>query len=404
MKDAINVSGINLFRTRSTAMKGLKDLDFALTPFVAIWEVTQSCDLMCRHCRAEAMRSRDPRELTTEEGRRLLDDIRSMGTGIMILSGGDPVKREDIFDLVRHGADNGLRMATIPAATPALTLGLVQKLKNAGLSQIAISLDRPDSESHDTFRGVTGAFDLTMKGADYAREAGIPLQINTTLGAHNIDRFDDIAARVRDLGVVFWEVFFLVPMGRGRLLRQLKASQYEILFEILYRFSKEVDFIVKISEAQHYRRYVMEQEMRKSRESTGGNVVNLPDRLTRDFGPGGSIGLAPKGVNSGNGFVFVSHIGDVYPSGFLPIPAGNVRNESVVDIYRNSPLFVELRDYGRLKGKCRLCEYRNICGGARARAYAGTGDYMQSEPYCAYIPESYKRKRSLPESFCAAGI
>ena len=404
MEDAINISGINLFRTRSTAMKGLRDMDFALTPFVAIWEVTQSCDLACRHCRAEAINRRDPRELTTEEGYALLDAIRSMGTEIMILSGGDPVKREDIFDLVRHGADNGLRMATIPAATPALTLGLVQKLKDAGLSQIAFSLDGPDSESHDTFRGVPGAFDLTMKGADYAREAGIPLQINTTLGAHNIDRFDDIAALVRDLGVVFWEVFFLVPMGRGRLLRQLKASQYEILFEKLYRFSKEVDFIVKITEAQHYRRYVMEQEMRKSRESTGGNVVNLPDRLTRDFGPGGSIGLAPKGVNSGNGFVFVSHIGDVYPSGFLPIPAGNVRNESVVDIYRNSPLFVELRDYGRLKGKCRLCEYRNICGGSRARAYAVTGDYMQSEPYCAYIPESYKRKRSLPESFCAAGI
>jgi len=402
MRVANNLSGINPFITRSAAMKGLRDLDFALTPFVAIWEVTQSCDLACRHCRAEAIDRRDPRELTTEEGRRLLDDIRSMGTEIMILSGGDPIKREDIFDLIRHGAGIGLRMATIPAATPALTPWLVRKLKDAGLSQIAFSLDGPDSESHDTFRGVPGAFDLTMKGADYAREAGIPLQINTTFGAHNIDRFEEIAALVRDLGVVFWEVFFLVPMGRGRLLRQLKASQYEELFEKLYRFSKEVDFIVKITEAQHYRRYVMERETRNRADGAGG--VGLPDRLTRDFGPGGSIGLAPKGVNSGNGFVFVSHIGDVYPSGFLPIPGGNVRSESVIDIYRNSPLFVELRDYGRLKGKCRLCEYRSVCGGSRARAYAVTGDYMQSEPFCAYIPESYKRKRSFGEGSCAAGI
>jgi AdoMet-dependent heme synthase len=385
-------------------MKGLKDLDFALTPFVAIWEVTQSCDLMCRHCRAEAMSKRDPRELSTEEGCALLDAIRSMGTEIMILSGGDPIKREDIFDLIRHGAGIGLRMATIPAATPALTLEIVRKLKDAGLSQMALSLDGPDSESHDTFRGVPGAFDLTMKGAGYARSAGLPLQINTTFGAHNIDRFDEIASLVRELGVVFWEVFFLVPMGRGRLLRQLKASQYEELFGKLYRFSKGVDFIVKITEAQHYRRYVMEQEMKKRPEGAGTGGVSLPDRLTRDFGPGGSIGLAPKGVNSGNGFVFISHIGDVYPSGFLPIPCGNVRNESVVDIYRNSPLFRKLRDYGMLKGKCRLCEYRNVCGGSRARAYAVTGDYMQSEPYCAYIPASYKTKRSSGESTCAAGI
>lgn len=382
-------------------MKGLREMDFSKTPFVAIWEITQACDLACKHCRAEAIDRRDPRELTTEEGCKLLDDIRSMGTEIMVLSGGDPVKREDIFDLVRHGAGIGLRMATIPAATPALTIDLVQKLKDAGLSQIAFSLDGPDREVHDTFRGVPGAFDLTMKGAEFARRVGIPLQINTTFGVHNVDRFDDIAALVRDLGVVFWEVFFLVPMGRGRLLKLMKASQYEMLFEKLYKFSKEVDFIVKITEAQHYRRYVMEQEMKKRQAGSGNGGMSLPDRLTRDFGPGGSIGLAPKGVNSGNGFVFISHIGDVYPSGFLPISGGNVRSESVVDIYRDSPLFRELRDYGRLKGKCRICRYNTICGGSRARAYAVTGDYMESEPYCAYIPESYREQHSHGESSIA---
>lgn len=370
-------------------MRHLRDLDFSQTPFVAIWEVTRACDLACRHCRAEAINKRNPDELSTEEGYNLIDKIRSMGTHILVLSGGDPVKREDIFDLIRYGALSGLRMATIPAATQALTPELVRKLKEAGLSQIAFSLDGPDRETHDSFRGTPGAFDLTMKGAWYARTAELPLQINTTFGVHNIDRFEEIAALVKDLGVVFWEVFFLVPTGRGRLLKQMKAYQHEKLFEKLYEFSKEVDFIVKITEAQHYRRYVMERE---TREKSPGAAADLPERLTRDFGPGGSIGLAPKGVNSGNGFVFISHTGEVFPSGFLPISAGNVRNESIVDIYRNSPLFVGIRDYRQLKGKCGMCEWKYICGGSRARAYALTGDYMESESGCAFVPEGFGKR------------
>lgn len=370
-------------------MRHLKDLDFSQTPFVAIWEVTRACDLACRHCRAEAINQRNPDELSTEEGYDLIDKIRSMGTHILVLSGGDPVKREDIFDLIRYGALSGLRMATIPAATQALTPELVRKLKEAGLSQIAFSLDGPDSETHDSFRGTPGAFDLTMKGAWYARTAELPLQINTTFGVHNIDRFEEIATLVKDLGVVFWEVFFLVPTGRGRLLKQMKAYQYERLFEKLYEFSKEVDFIVKITEAQHYRRYVMERE---TRDKSPGAAADLPERLTRDFGPGGSIGLAPKGVNSGNGFVFISHTGEVFPSGFLPISAGNVRNESIVDIYRNSPLFVGIRDYRQLKGKCGMCEWKYICGGSRARAYALTGDYMESESGCAFVPDGFGKR------------
>lgn len=370
-------------------MRHLRDLDFSQTPFVAIWEVTRACDLACRHCRAEAINQRNPDELSTEKGYDLIDKIRSMGTHILVLSGGDPVKREDIFDLIRYGALSGLRMATIPAATQALTPELVRKLKEAGLSQIAFSLDGPDSETHDSFRGTPGAFDLTMKGAWYARTAELPLQINTTFGVHNIDRFEEIATLVKDLGVVFWEVFFLVPTGRGRLLKQMKAYQYERLFEKLYEFSKEVDFIVKITEAQHYRRYVMERE---TRDKSPGAAADLPERLTRDFGPGGSIGLAPKGVNSGNGFVFISHTGEVFPSGFLPISAGNVRNESIVDIYRNSPLFVGIRDYRQLKGKCGMCEWKYICGGSRARAYALTGDYMESESGCAFVPDGFGKR------------
>ncbi len=385
-------------------MKSLKEMDFSLTPFVVIWEVTQACDLACRHCRAEAVNRRDPGELTREEGFDLIDKVRSMGTEIMILSGGDPIKREDIFDLIGYGSRQGLRMATIPAATPSLTPEIVGRLKEAGLAQMALSLDGPDRESHDTFRGVPGAFDLTMQGARYARSAGLPLQINTTFGMHNIDRFEEIARLVRDLGVVFWEVFFLVPMGRGKLLEQMEAYRYERLFEKLYGFSREVDFIVKITEAQHYRRYVIKQEMKKRTAGGGPLEGSLPERLTRDFGPGGSIGLAPKGVNSGNGFVFISHTGEVYPSGFLPISGGNVRNESIVDIYRNSPLFREIRDYDRLKGKCGACEFKNVCGGSRARSYAVTGDYMESEPYCVYVPKGYEAEKSVGERASEAEI
>ena len=366
-------------------MKKLRDIDFSVSPFIVIWEITQACDLACRHCRAEAIDWRDPRELTTEEGLDLIDQVHSMGAQIMVLTGGDPAKRDDIFDLIRHGSELGLRMATIPAATEKLTPELIKKLKTSGLSQIALSLDGPNAEVHDTFRGVQGAFELTMKGAQYIREEGIPFQINTTFSEYNFDYFDEIAELVKSLGVVFWEVFFLVPMGRGKLLKQMSARKFENLFEKLYNFSKEVDFIVKITEAQHYRRYVIEQE--KKNLSMGESLeVKLPDRMTRDFGPGGSIGHAPKGVNAGNGYVFISHIGDIYPSGFLPLKTGDVRNDSLADIYSNHEVFRLLRNSDCLLGKCGLCEYRTVCGGCRSRAYAMTGNIMAPEPFCVYNP------------------
>jgi radical SAM protein with 4Fe4S-binding SPASM domain len=224
-----------------------------------------------------------------------------------------------------------------------------------------------------------------MKGAEYIREEGIPLQINTTFSEYNFDYFDEIAELVKSLGVVFWEVFFLVPMGRGKLLKQMSARKFENLFEKLYNFSKEVDFIVKITEAQHYRRYVIEQE--KQNLSMGESLeVKLPDRMTRDFGPGGSIGHAPKGVNAGNGYVFISHIGDIYPSGFLSLKTGDVRNDSLADIYSNHEVFRLLRNADCLLGKCGLCEYRTVCGGCRSRAYAMTGNIMAPEPFCVYNP------------------
>ncbi len=369
----------------------LSGIDFEKTPFVAIWETTRACDLACNHCRAEAIPKPLPGELTTQEGFAVLEELAEMGTPICVLSGGDPAKRKDLCELVRHGSDLGMRMATIPAATPLLTRSLVQELKDAGLHQMALSLDGPTPEIHDTFRGVPGAFDITLEGIRYAREVGLPLQINTTFSAYNWEQFDALAESVRQLEVVFWEVFFLVPMGRGSQLSQMNAQQFESLFVKLADFAESVDFIVKATEAPHYRRYLVErhdQRENSTSELRPGAPLSqrLPTHMSRDFGPGGSIGLAPKGVNSGKGHIFINYRGDIYPSGFLPLECGNVRRQSITQVYRLHPDFCKLRIPDLLKGKCGICEFRHLCGGSRARAFAMTGDYLESEPFCAYNP------------------
>ena len=287
-------------------------------------------------------------------------------------------------------------MATIPAATPLLTRQLIRDLKAAGLAQMALSLDGPNSRIHDSFRGVPGAFELTLQAARWAHEEGMPLQINTTFSEHNRRaRSTKWLNLVRELGIVFWEVFFLVPMGRGRELGQMNGDQYEELFAKLAAFAHSVDFIVKITEAPHYRRYLMQKRRSpgagEGRPGGSGHGHGLlPAHMRRDFGPGGSIGVAPKGVNSGNGYVFVNYQGEIFPSGFLPYSCGNVKRDSITDIYRSHPVFQELRTPELLKGKCGICEFRHICGGSRARAYAMTGDYLEVEPFCAYEPRKAK--------------
>lgn len=375
----------------------LASVDFDQTPFVAIWETTRSCDLACRHCRAEAIPHTLPGELTTEEGFRILDELAEMGTPICVLSGGDPAKRADLCELVRHGKKLGMRMATIPAATPLLTQELVSGLKEAGLDQMAVSLDGHNAEIHDGFRQVPGSFDFTLAGVQYAHEAKLPIQFNTVFSSHNWQFFDEIAALVSKHQPVFWEVFFLVPTGRGRELEQMNGEQFEELFERLATFARQVSFIVKITEAPHYRRYLMQQKAKggsgpPAQGHPGGGHPShekgtLPEHMRRDFGPGGSIGLAPKGVNSGKGHLFVSYCGDIYPSGFLPLTCGNVKQDSLAEIYRNHKAFQELRQPDLLKGKCGYCEFRDICGGSRARAFAMTGDYLEDEPFCAYEPK-----------------
>ncbi len=360
--------------------------DFHHAPFLVIWEVTRSCALACRHCRAEAIDWRHPDELTLAEGQKLLEDIVQMGTPIVIFSGGDPLQRDDLEDLIRYGKQVGLRVGTIPAATPRLTRDRVASLKAARLDQMALSLDGCTAQKHDDFRRVEGSFAKTMEGAAWAREVGLPLQINTVFGAWNFADFDALAALVESLGVVFWEVFFLVPTGRGAELQGCSPEQCELLFDKLYHMSQRVPFIIKVTEAPHYRRFVMQQSEKEDIPHQPG--ANPSKRSAHPHSPHPGLQVTRQGVNAGKGFCFVDHIGNVYPSGFLPLTAGNVRNSSIIEIYRSTPLFKDLRNPELLAGRCGRCEYRTICGGSRSRAYALTGDYLAEDPSCLYVPEN----------------
>lgn len=370
-------------------------VDFRRAPFLVIWETTQACGLACRHCRASARPWRDPWELTPDEGRRVVRQTAEMGTPLIVFSGGDPLSRPDLFDLIAEGRSRGLRTATIPAATDALTADVVGRLKDAGLDQLALSLDFPEAALHDTFRGVPGAFEKTLRAAGWARDAGLPLQINTTVCADTAPYLEKMASFVETLGIVFWEVFFLVPMGRGSALGGLGAEECERLFALLHGVQRKGSFIVKVTEAPHYRRHVAQRSPRvPGHPFRPRTTVDMPSLLTTSEGPGHTVGLAPRGVNAGNGFLFVSHRGEVFPSGFLPVAVGNVREASLADIYREAPLLRALRDPDRLHGRCGRCGFRQICGGSRSRAFALTGDPFASDPWCVYQPAASGRVSS----------
>lgn len=372
-------------------------VDFSVSPFLVIWETTQACALACRHCRASARPERDPRELTTEEGRSVIRQVAEMRTPILILSGGDPVNRPDLLELIRYGKEHGLRLGTIPAATDCLTPALVRDLKAAGLDQMALSLDFPRADLHDVFRGVRGAFEKTLGAVRWAHDEGLPLQINTTVCGDTAPYLAEMAAFVKTLGIVFWEVFFLVPMGRGSVLKGLSAPECEGLFEILYDVQREGAFIVKVTEAPHYRRHVAQRELREAGSpSRPQGAPQMPARLTQSEGPGHTVGLAPRGVNSGKGFLFVSHVGEIYPSGFLPVSVGSVRDVTLAAAYREADLFRRLRRPDLLKGRCGRCEFRDICGGSRSRAFGLTGDAFETDPWCSYEPLGARPESHLP--------
>jgi radical SAM protein len=356
--------------------------DFARAPLLVIWESTRSCALACDHCRADADLRVDPRELTTAEGFRLIDSVRDMGTPIFVLSGGDPLNRPDLEKLIRHGKSRGLRVGTIPAATKNLTRERLVSLRDAGLDQVAFSLDGAAAATHDAFRRAPGAFELVLQGVRWAHELGMPVQINTCFGAFNWKEFDDLVALVSGLPIAFWEVFSLIPVGRGARLGGLTPEQLETLYARMHRLTKEVSFVVKLTEGQPFRRHVLQAE----RGTGAGAAARAEDAVARPASVRSGIRLPKRAVNAGDGFLFVDHVGEICPSGFLPVPRGNVRTHELASVYREDPLFVALRDHSLLEGRCGACKYREACGGSRARAWAVTGNPHAEDPACAYIP------------------
>lgn len=371
-------------------------LNYDETPFLAIWEVTQSCDLACKHCRAAAQPIAHPDQLSTEEGKALIDQIAEMRVPIFIFTGGDPLKRPDLYELIRYCDHKGVKVAVTPSATPLLTRDAIVKMKEAGVVRMGISLDGSTPEIHDKFRGLDGAWARTIQAIEWAAEAGMPIQVHSTISRHNAHDLDGLCNLFERLNIVMWNVFFLVPVGRGQLGDLLSGEEFEEVFAKIYELSHRVSFQIKTTEAMHYRRYLLQHNLEERRLGHGhGHPGSVPRPVEYEAGApqadaqSRTHGWVTRRVNDGRGFMFISHVGNVYPSGFLPIHAGNIRETPLADIYRNAPIFKALRDTTRLEGKCGACEYKEICGGSRARAYAVTGDPLAQEPCCIFQPRNW---------------
>jgi radical SAM protein len=369
-------------------------LDVHDRPFIVIWELTRACELVCRHCRADAVHHRDPLELTTDDGKRLIDDLIAYGAPrpILVFTGGDPFERSDLTELVRHAAGGGLSVALSPSVTPLLTSDAMAELRAAGASAVSLSLDGATALTHDAFRGVDGVWAQTLHAAAVVRANGLRLQINSTVTQANVGELPGILRWVLDLEVGLWSVFFLVPTGRGSMLAPLDATQVE---QVLHWLDDVSDLVaIKTTEAPHFRRVITQRAT-----GDGATVGPLHAALRsataaaltgweRPGGPAPPRRRPPLDVNAGRGFVFVDHIGSVYPSGFLPVSVGSVRSTPLSEIYRSAPLLRALRDPASFGGRCGHCEYRDVCGGSRSHAFAVTGDPLAEDPTCAYQPSA----------------
>jgi radical SAM protein len=341
-------------------------LCFDRAPQRVYWEVTRSCSLACRHCRAEATLRTDPDELTPAEGRALLGRLASFDSKPhVILTGGDPLERADLFDLIAHARSLGLAVSVSPSATPRLTPDVIRRFVDAGVAAISLSIDGATEARHDALRGVPGCFARTLDAARAAEDAKLMVQLNTLVSEETVCDLPAIHRLVCDLHAARWSLFFLVSVGRGTVLRSIDAHRAERLLAWVADLPHDPGYpIVTTTEAPHFRRVLLDKR-----------------RLPVQGAP-----RAGFGIRDGNGVMFVSHTGEVSPSGFLPISAGNVRSEDPVAVYRESPLFTSLRDSTGFGGRCGVCNFHAICGGSRARAWSATGDVLAEDPLCAYEP------------------
>ncbi|MET9360518.1 TIGR04053 family radical SAM/SPASM domain-containing protein [Streptomyces sp. NPDC006632] len=372
-------------------------------PFIVIWEATRACPLACLHCRAEAQPDRDPGELDGMDARLLMDQIAAFGkpSPLFVITGGDPFQRPDLNDLVAYGTSLGLRVAVSPSGTPTLNRANLTAVRDAGAVALSLSLDGSTAERHDAFRGVDGVFDWTLDGWRTARELGLKVQINTTVTRAALPDLADIAALVRREGAMLWSGFVLVPTGRGADLAALTPHEIEDVLHFLYDCGSVI--ATKTTEGHHFRRVALQRAI-LARHGEQPALGPLHRQLTRRAnelgffeGEGRAVRRPPMDVSSGRGFVFVSHTGEVHPSGFLPVTAGNVKHHPLAEIYRGSALFTTLRDPALLRGACGRCEFNTVCGGSRSRAYGLTGDVLAADPWCAYEPGTFPYGDDLRE-------
>lgn len=369
-------------------------------PFIVIWEVTRACALVCKHCRADAQHHAHSDQLTTEQGKALLDEIAGFGKPqpIVVLTGGDPFERPDLAELVRHGTELGLAMSLSPSVTPKLTRERVRVMHQAGGKAMSVSLDGAVSRTHDAFRGIEGTFDKTVTAAHMITEEGFRLQVNTTITNGNVRELPLLLKDVIGMTAKMWYLFFLVPTGRGVQLQALSPQDKEDVLHWLHDISDRI--AIKTTEAPQYRRVALQRgALRQAGEPMpvpGELWQYLTEETTRLLGEAPEkprMPRAPMAVNSGNGFAFIDHVGDVYPSGFLPFVCGNVKEQSFREIYRQSPIMKQLREPDGFHGKCGACEFNDFCGGSRSHAYAVTGDLVASDPTCPWVPEGWNGPR-----------
>ena len=347
--------------------------DYSRTPMNIYWEMTQACPLACRHCRASAVPEPHPDELTFEEGVAFLRQIPGFGNPMpqLILTGGDPLARHDLFDLIDEAHRLGIGVSITPAASEALTRDVLVRLKEHKVEGLGLSLDGSSAGRHDSIRGIPGTFERTLRAMRWAQELEMPLQVNTLVAAETADDIPAVYELLRSYGVTRWSLFFLISVGRGKVLQPLPPEEGEKLMAWIHGISREAPFIVATTEAPSFRRVAL--ELMRADGMTGEQIR----------GSGVSRGF---GIRDGHGIMFVSHTGDICPAGFLPLVTGNVRRQQVADVYRSAPVFRALHDSSLFEGRCGFCEYSALCGGSRARAYEATGNPLESDPFCTYEP------------------
>ncbi len=377
-------------------------------PRLIFWETTAGCNLNCIHCRRMTIADQLlPHDLTTAESLEMVEQIAAFARPILVLSGGEPLFRGDIFEIARHATDLDIIVALATNGT-MIDASVAKKIKAAGIRRVSVSFDGADASTHDIFRG-RGAFDQAVKGITALREEGVPFQINTTVARHNVHQMPETLALAKSLGAVALHLFLLVPVGCGVEIaddQQISPAEYEDVLNWMYDAEMEGEIELKATCAPHYFRIVRQRQAEERRQ---GIIRQGPQSMRRQRHAGGhphggdgahrghpggntAMNAMTKGCLAGTGVAFISHRGEVFPCGYLPLEAGNVRRQPLQEIWEESPLFAELRDPDLLGGKCGACEFKRVCSGCRARAYGMTGDYLGEEPFCTYQPRSLREE------------